>query len=160
MTLFTAEHFSYDDVINYVESKITNAQNQSLLQPFTDEYVQNAVLDMHPDKSPGPDGMNLAFYQKFWHVVDTDITKACLRFIRDYSFPDGLNVTSIVLIPKKKQPEFFIDVRPISLYNVLYKIVANMLANRMKMVLGSIISNSQSAFVLGRAISDNVLISA
>ncbi|KAH9666707.1 reverse transcriptase domain-containing protein [Citrus sinensis] len=105
-TLFTAGICSYDDVLNCVESKITDAQNQSLLEPFTAEDVQSAVFGMHPDKSPGPDGMNPAFYQKFWNVV------------------------------------------------------AKMLANRMKMVLGSIISDSQSAFVPGRAIADNVLISA
>ncbi|KAH9767472.1 reverse transcriptase domain-containing protein [Citrus sinensis] len=159
-TLFTAGICSYGDVLNCVESKITDAQNQSLLEPFAAEDVQSAVFDMQPDKSPGPDGMNPAFYQKFWNVVGTDITEACFRFIRDCSFPDGLNETSIVFIPKKKQIEFLTDVRPISLCNVLYKIVAKMLANRMKMVLGLIISDSQSAFVLGRAIADNVLISA
>ena len=147
-------------MINCVESKITDAQNQSLLEPFIAEDVQTAVFYMHPNKFPGPDGMNPSFHQKFWHVVGTNITEACLRFIGDCTFLDGLNETSIFLIPKRKQPEFFTNVLPISLCNVLYKIVAKMLANHMKMVLGSIISYSQSAFVSCRAISDNVLISA
>ncbi|XP_024035529.1 uncharacterized protein LOC127899286 [Citrus sinensis] len=89
-----------------------------------------------------------------------DVTAACLSFIDNYEFPHELNATAIVLIPKNSQPEYLADLRPIALCNVLYKIVAKMLANRMKAVLSSIISENQSAFVPGRAITDNILILA
>lgn len=115
---------------------------------------------MHPDKSPGPDRMSPAFYQKFWHIVGKDVISACLNFIHDCSFPVGLNDTSIVLIPKKHKPELLSDMRPIALCNMLYKIISKMLANRMKSVLDVVISDSQSAFIPGRAITDNIIISA
>ncbi|KAH9672067.1 reverse transcriptase domain-containing protein [Citrus sinensis] len=129
-----------------VATKVTSEHNSMLLAPFSAIEVKDAVFGMHPDKSPGPDGMNPTFYQKFWHIVGEDVVLACLKFLQDASFPVGLNDTSIVLIPKKQRPEFLSNMRPIALCNVLYKIISKMLANRMKLVLDLVISDSQSAF--------------
>ena len=117
---------------------------------------------MHPDKdkSLGPDGMNPAFIQNFWSIVGDDVSAACLHFIHHFMFPADLNETLAILIPKKSNPDYITDFRPIALCNVLYKIVAKMLASRLKLVLGSIISDSQSAFIPGRSITDNIMISA
>lgn len=71
-----------------------------------------------------------------------------------------LNDTLIVLIHKKGIPNKVTDLRPISLYNVLYKIVAKTLANRLKKIVGNAVGESQSAFVEGRLIKDNVLIAS
>ena len=93
--------------------------------------------------------MNALFHQKFWHIVGTDITNAVLDFLNTGVMLPELNYTHIVLIPKVKSPEKMSDFKPISLCNVIYKIISKMLANRLKLILPQLISPYQSAFVPG-----------
>ena len=94
---------------------------------------------MHPDKSPGPDGMNPPFFQQFWHVIGKDVCGSCLDVLSNSKIPEGMNDTQIVLIPKKKVQSLG-DLRPISLCNVIYKIVAKAMVNRLKQLLPKRIS--------------------
>ena len=72
--------------------------------------------------------------------------------------PDGINDTTIVLILNVKNPQSIKDFRPISLCNVIYKIISKCLVNRLRPLLDGMISPTQSAFIPGRLISDNALI--
>ncbi|XP_059431505.1 uncharacterized protein LOC132165008 [Corylus avellana] len=136
---------------------VTEEMNRSLLQPFTEEEVLFALSNMAPLKAPGPDGFPAEFFQKNWHIVGKDICNAILESLQSGSMPEFLNFTHIVLIPKLKNPSSVSDYRPISLYNVIYKLISKMLANRLKKILPHVISPAQSAFIPGRLITDNVL---
>ena len=70
-----------------------------------------------------------------------------------------INKTYITLVPKTNNPSRMIEFRPISLSNVIYKLISKVLANRLKLILLQIISENQSAFISGKLITDNVLIS-
>ncbi|XP_031120802.1 uncharacterized protein LOC116024038 [Ipomoea triloba] len=124
------------------------------------DEIKTALFSMFPNKDPGPDGMNPGFYQHYWDVVGGDVSAFVIDCLNSCTFPEGLNDTNVVLIPKKSVPESVSDLRPIALCNVVYKIMAKVLANRMKHLLGNIISESQSAFIPGRLITDNILVAA
>lgn len=72
--------------------------------------------------------------------------------------PCTLNHINIALVSKISVPMFVNDYRPISLCNVLHKLIAKSLANRLKSILPHNISSCQIAFVLGRFITDNVMV--
>ncbi|KAL5551944.1 hypothetical protein UlMin_002120 [Ulmus minor] len=102
--------------------------------------------------------MSALFYQNYWAIVGDEVTTACLGFLNEGLGLGSINETLITLLPKVKCPTHITEFRPISLCNVLYKIISKMMATRMRSVMDSIISEEQSAFILGRLISDNAII--
>jgi hypothetical protein len=145
-------------VIETIRHSVNNDDNTMLTAPFTKEEFRVAVFSMHPDKCPGPDGYNPGFYQHFWSLCSDDIFKDCCYWLDSGQFPSALSTTNIALIPKGSTQKTMKDWRPIALCNVLYKIIAKVLANRLKMVLPKCVPDHQSAFVPERSILDNAMV--
>lgn len=97
------------------------------------------------------------FFQNSWLIVGDDIISFSIACLTSCTILEGLNATTIILILKKRNPEKLTEYRQISLCDVLYRCVSKVLANRLKHILHSVISDSQSAFILRRLISDNVM---
>ena len=132
--------------------------NDILCAPFSEEEVSGALFQIGPLKAPATDGLLARFFQRNWAVLKAEITVAVLEFFRSGAMPDSVNDTTIVLILKIPFPKELKDFRPISLCNVIYKIVSKCLVNRLRPMLAELISENQSAFVPGRLISDNSII--
>ncbi|XP_042983151.1 uncharacterized protein LOC122312574 [Carya illinoinensis] len=149
---------AHDEVQKSLAGKITASMNEGPCKVYIEFEVSAALSQMHPEKAPGLDGMSPLFYQKYWHLVGPSVIGAVLQALNSGVFPTSINHAHITLVPKKKLAELVADYRPISLCNVIYKLVAKVISNRLKAVLPSVIEKSQCAFVPGHLITDNVLI--
>jgi hypothetical protein len=113
---------------------------------------------MRSNATPGPDGLNAAFYKATWSWSKQDVHNLVSTFYATASLPTELNQTFITLITKKPNPIIPQDFRSISLYNVIYKIISKSLADRLKPHLPTSISQTQSTFIARRHISSNVIL--
>ncbi|KAK2651197.1 hypothetical protein Ddye_018686 [Dipteronia dyeriana] len=120
--------------------------------------TKKARFDMFPTKAPGLDGLPVLFYQKFWQNVGDHSTSACLGFLNDGHRLDEVNNILITLIPKVKRASRMTEFYLISLCNVFYKNIVKALTNWFRNILSDVILESQSAFILGRLISDNGIV--
>jgi hypothetical protein len=147
--LFTSEVQETDPaVLEKIQPRVTDFMNENLDAPFTAEDVRKAAFSIGDYKAPGPDGLHAIFYKQFWNICGEDITQEILQALNSGQIPDGWNDTTVVLIPKVENPELITQFCPISLYNVIYKIIYKMLALRLKQILPKVISPTQSAFCL------------
>ena len=64
----------FEASLSAVNRRVSEAMNADLLKEFKEEEVWRALMQMHPTKSPGPDGMSPLFFQKYWDVVGPQVT--------------------------------------------------------------------------------------
>ena len=139
-------------------NQICVQEAEMLEAPFCEDEVLTALMEMNGDKAPGPDGFSVFFWQCCWDFVKEEILEFFKEFHDQNTFLKSINNTFLVLIPKKGGAEEFGDFRPISLLGGLYKMLAKVLANRLKKVIDKVVSHDQNAFVKGRQILDASLI--
>jgi hypothetical protein len=154
-----SEPSSWRPRVDNLEFEVLSVEEASSLEdPFEEREVREVIQGLDRDKAPGPDGFSLAFFQDCWEVVKGDFMAVFADFHSHGKFVKSINSTFISLIPKFHGAKEIKDFRPISLVGGVYKIIAKVLANRMRRVMDKIISKPQNAFVNGRQILDSVLI--
>ncbi|XP_071722061.1 uncharacterized protein [Rutidosis leptorrhynchoides] len=80
-----------DSILALIKSKVTVEVNHELLKTYTDDDVWKALKDIHPNRSPGPDGYGLGFYQKHWAIVGDAVCKLVLGVLNHVSFSILIN---------------------------------------------------------------------
>ncbi|GJR89610.1 uncharacterized protein Tco_0213621 [Tanacetum coccineum] len=140
-------------------TKILNpSKAEYMIRDVTDAEVKAAMFSIGDNKSPGLDGYTSKFFKEAWECIGGDVCKAVQEFFTNGKLLKELNHTVLALLPKVKTPSKINDYRPISCCNVLYKCISKVLTNRIKEGLNDLVSDNQSAFVPGRRIADNILI--
>ena len=136
--------------------RLSHEESMNLDSPFTLEEVKNAVMQLGRNKSPGLDGLSSEFYQFFWPTLKNDLLSVLNHAIISGDLPHSFRKAVITLIPKKGDLADIANWRPVSLLNNDYKILAKVLANRLKLYIGNIVHEDQSYCVPGRQIYDNL----
>nr|GEZ44190.1 RNA-directed DNA polymerase, eukaryota [Tanacetum cinerariifolium] len=128
--------------------RISLDKQSELEGEVSNDEIKRAVWDCGTDKAPEPDGFTFGFYRRSWYLIDNDVYAAIKHFFIHGEIPKGCNSSFIALIPKISDANLVKDFRPISLIGSLYKIIAKILTNRLAGVLGDIVNEVQSAFVM------------
>jgi hypothetical protein len=155
---FTAPIITRLGIENFPFKNLSYADGSGLIKPFSESEVKEAVWGCDSFKRPGPDGVNFGFIKEFSNELKDDVLRFISEFHQNGKLSRGINNTFIALIPKIDSPQRLNDFRSISLVGSLYKILAKVLANRLKMVIGTVVSDTQTTFVNNRQILDGILI--
>ena len=148
----------HDAVGDLFDPVISLEENEQICMIPTDLEIKEVLFSMGSLKSPGPDGFPPLFFKHYWNIVNKEVTEAVKNFFSSGRLLQQLNHTFITLIPKVVGVARVNQFRPISLYNVVYKVISKILAQRLKVLLPKIVSPWQGAFVPGRVIQDNTII--
>ena len=147
-----------EDCLQFITSPVTEEHNRELMRPITLEEVTKAVKQLPAGKAPGTDTIPAEFYQVLWNDIDKEVLSFAEESITQAHLAAELNVSKIALLPKSEDRSKVQNFRPISLLNTPYKIIAKILANRMKPLLHHWILPSQTGFVPNRCILENIFL--
>ena len=160
-TLYTKEDIDEKDIKKYLEtSDTTNMLNdlekEGLEGKITPGECEEALKNMKNNKSPGSDGLPVEFYKTFWQDINKDLLESINQSYDTGTLSPTQKRSILSLLFKKNDKHLLKNWRPISLLNTDYKILAHVLANRLKRVINKLIHTDQNGYIKGRNIGYNI----
>lgn len=120
------------DLNQFYVNQFEEEDISSLMESITIQELREAVFSLSSNSAPGIDGFHASFFQKNRELVKIDLLQMVLSFWNSETMSRDFNKTIITLIPKNDRPTSFKDIKPISLCNVVYKIIAKIMVIRLK----------------------------
>lgn len=162
---FYANLFSRDKIDLTIQQKLFSNLSLRLSEEDRDKCegllslleLTAALGNMSKNKSPGPDGLSVEFYSKFWNLLGPILLEVINLCYDDFELCDAMKTSNTRLVFKKGDRKSLKNWRPISLLNVDYKICSKALSSRLSLVLEKIVSPDQTCSVPGRLISSNLV---
>ena len=154
ITLYYERHFNNSQAVKVNDwccnLRSLNGASCALLEwPFFEEEVWSVISRSDGNKAPGPDGFNMHFLKSYWSLIKIEVLKTFETFFESGSFGKRLNASFIALIPKRTSALGLNDYRPISLVGCIYKLLAKVLAIRLRAVLDEVVGPNQFSFIKG-----------
>ncbi len=142
--------------LSKIKKKISNVQRQNLEKKLDEKDLYVAAFSTNTGTSSGHDGFPYEFWTHFWNLFGKDMLDVANASLYELgATPKSLRKSYIILTFKKGAKEKLYNWRPISLLCCDYKIMAKALANKLKLVLSTILHDSQTANVPGRTVFHN-----
>jgi len=139
---YSSIHNTNSDVFNVVNNMINTTDYNFLNTDFSAKEVSGAVRNLKSNSAPGPYGISTFFYHRYWDIIGPDILNYVLNILNNNGSLNHINHTFINLIPKVSSPTTSYEFMPISLCNVIMKIVTKTMANMIKQILPNIINEN------------------
>ena len=160
-TLYTKEDIDEKDIKKYLETSDTTTmlndiEKEGLEGKITPGECEEALKNMKNNKSPGSDGLPAEFYKTFWQDINKDLLESINQSYDTGTLSPTQKRSILSLIFKKNDKHLLKNWRPISLLNTDYKILAHVLANRLKRVINKLIHTDQNGYIKGRNIGYNI----
>ena len=161
-TLYSSHsNVDHDQMAQFLDQvqfpKLSDDSKAELDKPISRSEILASLKELKFNKTPGYDGLPVEFYVVFFNDI-IDMLLNCYLYSHDHGFMSSSQRNGIItLLPKKdKDPLYVKNHRPISLLNTDYKIIAKVMANRLKVCLHQIIHEDQTGFMKGRNIESNI----
>lgn len=144
-------------ILQYVDTVVSEANANRLESPFSKEEVLYALKQLQNEKTPGIDGFSKEFMLQFWEWLGPWVLEIINTAWATQSLHPDITRGIIKLLPKQVFCSTFAHWRPISMMGIIYKIMAKAIAIRVSPLLRNTVHSSQSGFIGGRSIYDNIL---
>ena len=145
-----------DDLLSSLSRQLSSDQASSCEGQMTLDEMTLALRSMNANKAPGPDGLSVEFYAKFWDRLGPYLCRVLNACFRAGEMCESMKTSNTRVIFKKGDRKDLKNWRPISLLNVDYKICSKVLSLRLSKVLEFIVDPDQTCSVPGRRITSNL----
>ena len=139
---------------------VTDDTNIMLTMMPSHQEIKAAIFALNKDSAPGPDGYGAYFYQFYWEIIQEDVFKAVLEFFSSGWILPGFNSNIIAILPKTNDVVSINQYRPIAMANFKFKVISKVLADRLAVIMPSIVSQEQMGFIHDRNIKDCLCIAS
>ena len=145
-------------LLNTIDRFVPENFKLLLDESLSADECHKALTNMKSDKSPGSDGLPAEFYNFFWDEIGQALVEVLNFCFTKGLLTESMRLAIISLLYKKGDIELLKNWRPISLLNVDYKIGSKAFANRLQLILPSILNSDQTCSVPGRSIFENLML--
>lgn len=145
-----------NDLLSSLSRQLSSDQASLCEGAITVDEISFAIKNMNTNKSPGPDGLTVEFYRKFWNLLSPFLVRVYNACFDAGEMCDSMKTSNTRVIFKKGDRKSLKNWRPISLLNVDYKICSKAISVRLSKVLDFIVDPDQTCSVPGRKISSNL----